>query len=154
MAPSQAVGSPIGGGTDWSSSSTYPMLLPPMSSSRVRSLPDSLIEMTETLERSNVARLPGENPEIFQRMLQYLECRSITWYYEHPLDLSFDTIIDIYGLGIRRDIPLIQNVATGLFATKIKEQQHFLDRWSIEYLWERCPPGFPSTQSSTFVAWT
>ncbi|KAI5357152.1 hypothetical protein Slin15195_G053940 [Septoria linicola] len=95
------------------------------------------IELTD----DDVVRLPGEDPEIFQRMLQYLDCRQITWYYEHPLDLSFDTIIDIYGLGIRRDVPLIQNVATDLFANKIKELQLLPDRWSVEYLWERCPPG-------------
>ncbi|CAK4034056.1 Hypothetical predicted protein [Lecanosticta acicola] len=88
---------------------------------------------------TGILRLPGESPEIFAMAYQYLTLR--TFFPHSAPTQSFDRLIDLYAFGVRRNMPLIQNTAADLFATKIKQEKVLPDRWAIEYLWEQTSPG-------------
>ncbi|GIZ44892.1 hypothetical protein CKM354_000807700 [Cercospora kikuchii] len=90
-------------------------------------------------------RLPFDSPDTFSRILSYCHHRTfvVTWN-ENPLHhLSYDDLIDLYSTALALDMPLIQNTTTDLFAQKIRGLRTLPDRWSIESLWRKSPPGIP-----------
>lgn len=89
-------------------------------------------------------RLPGEDVEIFQMAMYYLHNRRFFDCEANPSPIiTFDKLTDLYAFGVKRMMPLIQNVAADHFADKIKLDKALPDRWSLEYMWERTEAGAP-----------
>lgn len=55
--------------------------------------------------------------------------------------IDFDQIVQIWDIGRRYTMPLIQNAAIDLFANKIKYCKALPGRQSVHYLWMIAPPG-------------
>lgn len=55
--------------------------------------------------------------------------------------VDFHTLIDIWDIGCRFTMPLIQNAAINVFANRIKQTKALPDKDTVEYLWKMCPSG-------------
>ncbi|CZT24003.1 uncharacterized protein RCC_09720 [Ramularia collo-cygni] len=90
-------------------------------------------------EREREARLPDEKPEPFFAMLAYLHDRKL--FIDEPiLMLNFHQLVDVYDIGLRWEMPLIQNVVCDVYARRIKITAQLPDKDMIEHLW-LLPPG-------------
>ncbi|KAK4502475.1 hypothetical protein PRZ48_005900 [Zasmidium cellare] len=89
-------------------------------------------------------RLPGEDPMLFGLMLSFIRKRI---WLEAPrappawLYLTFDQIVELWLMGERLDMPLIQNASSDLLVKKVKYLNELPDSSVLYHAWQRTTDG-------------